>query len=234
VAAAEEVPVEAAIQRPGWLATKAWPWPVRAVATPAGRIAFTDVGSGPILLLAHVGSWSLIWRDLLLDLADDFRVVAFDAPGTGLGEQIRWRQASLSRAAQAVTALVDARGLGRFTLVVHNLGGAVGVAAVATMPERVDGIVAINAFAWRQASRTFRSAIALIGSGPMRELDATTGADPPLDREPLCGGQALAVGRAARVPRWPGCGGNPDHASVCPRRRSRAALSVGQTMRAAR
>jgi hypothetical protein len=33
-------------------------------------------------LLAHVGSWSFIWRDLILDLADDFRVAAFDAPGT--------------------------------------------------------------------------------------------------------------------------------------------------------
>lgn len=111
---------------------------------PRGRIAVTDVGSGPVLLLAHLGSWSFVWRELILDLADDFRVVAFDAPGTGLSERISWRQASLSRAAHAVTGLVDALRLGRFTLVVHNLGGPVGVAAVATMPERVDGIVAIN------------------------------------------------------------------------------------------
>ena len=36
--------MEAAIERPGWLSTDAWPWPVRAVATPTGRIAFTDFG----------------------------------------------------------------------------------------------------------------------------------------------------------------------------------------------
>lgn len=68
--------MEATIERPAWLSTDAWPWPVRAVATPAGRIAFTEAGSGPVLLLAHAGSWSCTWRDLILELADDFRVVA--------------------------------------------------------------------------------------------------------------------------------------------------------------
>jgi pimeloyl-ACP methyl ester carboxylesterase len=181
--------MEASIERPDWLSTDAWPWPVRTVATPAGRIAVTEAGTGPILLLVHAGSWSFIWRDLIRELADDFRVVAFDTPGTGLSERLPWRQASLTQAAQAMTALVDALAFGRFTLVVHNLGGPVGVAAVAGMPERVDGIVAVNTFAWRQASRIFRSAVALIGCGPMRELDVITGLIPRLTASRFAAGR---------------------------------------------
>jgi pimeloyl-ACP methyl ester carboxylesterase len=51
---------------------------------------------------------------------------------------------SLSRAAEAVTALIDELELDRFTLVVHDVGGPVGLAIAATMPERVEGIVAIS------------------------------------------------------------------------------------------
>ena len=170
--------MEATIKLPDWLSTDAWPWPVRAVATPAGRIAFTDTGSGPTLLLAHVGFWSFIWRDLILELATDFRVVTFDTPGAGLSERMRWREASLSRAAEGVAALVDALQLDRFTLIVHDVGGPVGLAAVATMPERVAGIVAINTYAWRPAGLIFPPFVRLMGSGPMRLLDATTGLIP--------------------------------------------------------
>jgi hypothetical protein len=80
-AATGGIRMEATIERPNWLSTEAWPWRVRAVATPAGRIAFTDTGSGPTLLLVHIGFWSSVWRELILELATDFRVVAFRYSG---------------------------------------------------------------------------------------------------------------------------------------------------------
>lgn len=163
------------VQRPEWLPAREWPWPIHAVATPAGRIAVTDTGSGPTLLLAHVGSWGYIWRDLVLDLSRDFRCVVFDSPGGGLSERVGWRGSSLTRAAQAVSAVVLALGLDRFTLVAHDLGGPSGIAAAGDMQERVEGMVVVNSFGWRPAGRAFTGMLGLMGSGAMRELDSRTG-----------------------------------------------------------
>jgi pimeloyl-ACP methyl ester carboxylesterase len=73
-----------AIQRPTWLPAEHWPFQTAALMTPVGRIAVTDIGSGPTLLFVHVGSWSFVWRDLLLQLSPHYRCVALDAPGSGL------------------------------------------------------------------------------------------------------------------------------------------------------
>jgi hypothetical protein len=51
--------MEAAIERPGWLSTDAWPWPVRAAATSTGRIAFTDFGRWSDFL-----HFQALWRAL--------------------------------------------------------------------------------------------------------------------------------------------------------------------------
>src|SRR5712672_1617786 len=72
------------IDRPDWLSSSAWTWPTYAISHDAGRIAVTDVGQGPALLFVHVGSWSFVWRDVIMHLQNDFRCVALDAPGCGL------------------------------------------------------------------------------------------------------------------------------------------------------
>lgn len=167
--------MEDTLRRPDWLTPHVWPWTIHAVPTPAGRLAVTDTGSGPTLLLAHIGSWSPIWRDLVSELCTDFRVVTFDTPGSGLSERMPWREMSLSRAAEGISALVQALALDRFTLVVHDLAGPAGVAAVDSMPERVEAIVAMNTFGWRPDSRVLRGVLRLMGSGPMRALDVATG-----------------------------------------------------------
>src|SRR5262249_43980953 len=65
----------ATLDRPGWLPSSAWPWETYALNRPEGRIAVTDTGEGPTLLFVHVGSWSFVWRDVLLRLQNDFRCV---------------------------------------------------------------------------------------------------------------------------------------------------------------
>ncbi|MGP3955961.1 alpha/beta fold hydrolase [Nonomuraea sp. 3N208] len=71
------------LDRPAWLAESVWPWPTGALTTPAGRLAVTDAGNGPVLLLIHTGMWSFVWRDLLRRLIPHFRCVTLDAPGNG-------------------------------------------------------------------------------------------------------------------------------------------------------
>lgn len=68
------------------LTEQAWPFEVRTLVHDGARIADTDTGGGPTLLLVHSGTWSFIWRDLIDCLAGRFRVLAFDPPAMGLSD----------------------------------------------------------------------------------------------------------------------------------------------------
>jgi pimeloyl-ACP methyl ester carboxylesterase len=177
------------LDRPNWLPRSAWPWPTGSLATPAGRIAVTDAGSGPPLLLVHTGTWSFVWRDLLRALTPQFRCIALDAPGCGRSERLSTHRATLAASAAAVGSVIDRLDLHGLTLVAHDLGGLSGLAAAAERPERIHGIVAVNTFGWRPASPALRGALAVMGSPPMRELDALTGWLPRL------ASSAFGVGR---------------------------------------
>src|SRR5690348_587732 len=71
------------LPRPAWLPKNVWPFETFGLKSGDSVLAVTDVGRGPVLLLVHTGTWSIVWRDLITRLASDFRCVCFDAPGTG-------------------------------------------------------------------------------------------------------------------------------------------------------
>lgn len=178
------------LERPHWLPEPAWPWPTGSLPTPAGRVAVTDAGSGPPLLLVHTGTWSFVWRDLLRALTPHFRCIALDAPGCGRSERLSTtHRATLAASATAVGSVIDQLDLHGLTLVAHDLGGPSGLAAAAERPERIHGIVAVNTFGWRPTNPALRGALAVMGSPPVGELDATTGWLPRL------ASSAFGVGR---------------------------------------
>jgi len=162
------------IDRPHWLPASAWPWPAYALDHDTGRIAVTDVGDGPPLVFVHVGSWSFVWRDVLLRLQRSFRCVALDAPGSGLSDRME-SAPTLAQAADAVTAVIDALQLRDLTLVAHDLGGPAGFLAAARRADRVTALAAVNCFAWKPSGALFRGMLAAMGSTPTRELDAAIG-----------------------------------------------------------
>lgn len=163
------------LDRPSWLTQAAWPWPTSALATPGGRVAVTDAGRGAVLLLAHVGAWSFIWRDLLRELTPHFRCIAVDAPGCGFSDRPAASGTTLTAAAAALVSVLDSLDLRDVTLVAHDLGGPAGFAAAAERADRVRALVAVNTFAWRPAGAVFRSMLAIMGSTAIRETDAALG-----------------------------------------------------------
>lgn len=162
------------LDRPAWLPDGIWPFQTFGIPAKDSVLAVTEAGEGPTLLLVHVGAWSIIWRDLVTELAPHFRCVFFDAPGNGQTRSVAKSDVSLEGAADAVAAVIESLDLRRFTLVAHDLGGPAAIAALARMPERVRGIVAMNTFAWRPSGMALRGMLALMGSRVMRELDALT------------------------------------------------------------
>ena len=160
--------------RPSWLPKEQWPFQTLSLDVNGQSIAVTDVGSGPALLLIHTGLWSFIWRDLIQLLASDFRCVYFDSPGTGLSDRVSLKNISFEAASLVATAVIERLNLGRFTLVVHDLGGPVGIAGAAKVSEQVQGIAAINSFAWKPVDLKLRLMLSLVSSSVVRELDVFT------------------------------------------------------------
>lgn len=164
------------IARPDWLPEAQWPFALRRFRlcpddpTPgAGAgldVHYTDEGRGPTLVFVHAGMWSFIWRDTVAALRSDFRCIALDFPGTGLSGGTK-ADINIASYPDIVNGLLDHLKVERATLVVHDLGGGVGVAAAGDRPERVEGLVATNSFAWPPGTRALRVMLSIMGSRPV-------------------------------------------------------------------
>ena len=164
---------EAVLPRPSWLPVDTWPHDAHPLDVDGTRVAYYDVGSGPVLVLVHTGLWSFVWRDVVSRLCGQFRCICIDAPGTGLSA-MPMSPPTLEDSARAVSALIHHLGLQELTLVVHDLGGITGIAGAARAGATIRGLVAINAFAWHPTGTALRTMLRLVGSAPLRELDAWT------------------------------------------------------------
>ncbi len=105
-----------------------------------------DAGSGvPVVLLHGVPASSFLYRKLVPELARrGLRGLAFDLPGLGFAarpEDFDYTWTGLGGWARAA---VEALGLDRFHLVVHDLGGPVGFELAAAIPERVASLTLLN------------------------------------------------------------------------------------------
>ncbi len=105
-----------------------------------------DEGDGEFVVLLHgVPTSSFLYRRLLPELANrGLRAVAFDFPGLGLAERPEGFDYSWSGLAGWTGAAIDALGIERCHLVVHDIGGPVGFEWAIRNPERVLSLTALN------------------------------------------------------------------------------------------
>ncbi|MBX7434208.1 alpha/beta hydrolase [Mycobacterium sp. Y57] len=161
--------------RPDWLPEPVWPFDLHELDLDGRRLVYTDTGGdGPVVLMVHVGLWSLLWKGLITELAPRFRCVTLDVPGSGLSGTA---PASLAAASDAIGRFIDHLGLHDVTLVVHDTGGWAAMAAIGDNCSRSEGIskvVAVNTFGWRPRG-VLRLALRIMGSAVMRELMVWTG-----------------------------------------------------------
>jgi pimeloyl-ACP methyl ester carboxylesterase len=111
------------------------------------RIAYTRVGTGPVLGLLHGAPCdSRTWQWMLPDLARDHTVVAWDAPGFGESSDIddNWRAPQF---ADALAAFVAALGLERPHLVGHSFGTMVALSLFQRHPTVPASLVLIGGYA---------------------------------------------------------------------------------------
>jgi len=108
---------------------------------------------GVVLCMHGVPASSFLYRNVLAELASHGRRgVAFDLPGLGLADRSVRFDHSWSGLGRFSAAALDALGLERFHLLVHDIGGPVGFELAAALPERIasltllDTIVAVEGF----------------------------------------------------------------------------------------
>jgi len=76
----------------------------------------------PVLLLHGIGANSLHWRHQLAGLADRFRLIAWNAPGYLLSDNLRAETPSCRDYADALNDLLSALGIDGFDIVANSFG----------------------------------------------------------------------------------------------------------------
>lgn len=117
------------------------------------QIAYAVSGSGPPLVktgtfMSHLEhDWeSPVWRNLLEELNHNHTLIRYDERGNGLSD---WDVDDVSFEAwvRDLEAVVDAAGLGQFTLFANSQGGTVAVAYTVRHPDRVKRLILYGAYA---------------------------------------------------------------------------------------
>jgi haloalkane dehalogenase len=105
-----------------------------------------EQGEGEAVVLMHgVPTSSFLYRKLIPLLAGrGLRAVAFDLPGLGLADRPEDYDYSWSGLARFTGDAIDALGIERCHLVVHDIGGPIGFEWAVRNPERVLSVTALN------------------------------------------------------------------------------------------
>ena len=113
----------------------------------AGVTSFVrEQGDGdPVVLMHGLPMSSYLYRKVIPRLADDgFRALSFDLPGLGLADRPADFDYSIRGLGEFTAAAIDALGIERFHLVVHDAGGPIGFQAVLDTPDRVLSLTVLN------------------------------------------------------------------------------------------
>jgi pimeloyl-ACP methyl ester carboxylesterase len=129
-----------------------YPFDGRTVSIGGHQMHTLDEGTGPSVLMVHGNpTWSFYYRNLVLALRENHRVVVPDHIGCGLSEKppLADYPYTLQRRVDDLEALVDSLDLGdQITLVLHDWGGMIGMSWAVRHPERIKRIVLLNTAAF--------------------------------------------------------------------------------------
>ena len=126
------------------------------VTTSGGQLSVIDVGEGPALVLIHgVPTSSWLFRKMIPDLQQDFRVIAIDLLGFGGSDKPNSDADNYLPASQAgyVHQVLDALGVEEFNLLFHDMGGLVAWELVSkdiAMDNNVKSLTVLNTIISKQ------------------------------------------------------------------------------------
>jgi pimeloyl-ACP methyl ester carboxylesterase len=153
-----------------------YPFDSRFLDLDGVKYHYLDEGAGPTLLLVHGNpTWSFHWRNLILAMRPQCRLIAPDHVGCGLSGKPSTYPYRLGQHLDNLARLIEHLNLNDVTLVGHDWGGAIGLGAVLRQRERFSRLVLLNTAAFRSRRIPWRIRICrtpLLGPLAVRGLNA--------------------------------------------------------------
>jgi pimeloyl-ACP methyl ester carboxylesterase len=127
----------------------------RTIDIDGTRVFYRDAGprDAPVILLLHgFPASSFMYRDLIDQLAGEYRVVAPDYPGFGYSDAppVASFDYTFDRLADFVEKFSDRLGLQSYSLYMQDFGGPIGFRVASRSPERVSALIIQNANAYEE------------------------------------------------------------------------------------
>lgn len=117
------------------------------------RLHYLEAGAGePVLLLHGWPTSSFLWRNVMPAIAARNRVIALDLPGFGRSDKPLDASYSFRFYAKVLDGVCDGLGLARLRLVVHDLGGPIGLYWACRHPDRVAALGLLNTIVYAAPS----------------------------------------------------------------------------------
>lgn len=114
------------------------------------RLHYIDEGEGPVVVLIHGNpTWSYYYRNLIQKLRSGHRVIAIDHLGCGLSDKPQDYPYTLHQHIENLYALLEHLEIDRYSMVVHDWGGAIGMGCAVRSPKKLERVVILNTAAYR-------------------------------------------------------------------------------------
>ena len=132
-----------------WVDPALYPFENKYLSLEAGNMHYVDEGKGDIILFVHgTPTWSFLYRDFIKELSKDYRCIAIDHLGFGLSDKPDSVPGTPKWHAQNLSEFIKKLDLKNITLVVHDFGGPIGLAAGIEHHERIKRVVLFNSWLW--------------------------------------------------------------------------------------
>lgn len=141
--------MEKTAQRPFQVAFSEYPFTDHWMPYQDGHVHYIDEGKGiPILLLHGNPTWSYLYRNVVKELSNEYRLIALDYPGFGMSKAPSNYQFTPQEHSQVVKAFIEYADIKNFVLVVQDWGGPIGLNYAVGHRENLRGLVLMNTWAW--------------------------------------------------------------------------------------
>ena len=128
-----------------WLNTNEYPFKHHYFKVNDTTMHYVDEGEGEVLLFVHgTPSWSFEFRNVIKFLSKKYRCIAIDHIGFGLSEKPAKYDYTVQNHTASLLKLITHLQLNQFTMLVHDFGGIIGLAAAEQIPEKIKGLVILN------------------------------------------------------------------------------------------
>ncbi len=137
-----------------------YPFIAKKISIKGNNLSFLDQGHGKVIVMLHGNpTWSFYYRNLVSLLQDNYRVIVPDHMGCGNSDKPQNYSYTLKTHIDNLETLLAECNVEKFSLVVHDWGGAIGMGLAVRCPERLESLVVLNTAAFRSQKIPLRISI---------------------------------------------------------------------------